>query len=57
VLLVNQTIRPVMAWLAEDMLPQLFVLGSAEVATDTEIDSIAEITTEDIVGTNSAAAA
>ena len=57
VLVVDQTIRPVIAWLAEDMLPQLFVLGSAEIAMDTVIDSIAEITTEDIVGTNSAAAA
>ena len=57
VLLVDQSIRPVIAWLAEDMLPHLFVLGNEEIAADTEIDSVAEITTEDIVGTNSAAAA
>lgn len=57
VLHVNQEIRPVIAWLAEDMLPQLFVLGSSEISTDTEIDRVAEITTEDIISTASSAAA
>ena len=57
VIMVDQSIRPVIAWLAEEMLPQLFVLGSEEIAGDTAIDSVAEITTDDIVGTNSAVAA
>lgn len=57
VLHVDQDIRPVVAWLAEDMLPQLFILGSGEVSSDTEIDLIAQITTEDIVATGSSVAA
>ncbi len=57
VLFVNQEIRPVVAWLAEDMIPHLFVLGSNELSSDTNTDSIAEITTEDIIATKSSAAA
>ena len=57
VLFVDQDIRPVVAWLAEDMLPNLMVLGSRELSPDTQIDLIAEITIEDIVATTASAAA
>jgi flagellar biosynthesis protein FlhA len=57
VLYVEQVIRPVVAWLVEDMLPQLCVIGTSELSPDTQVDLIAEITTEDIIATNNAAAA
>ncbi len=56
ILYVDQDIRPVVAWLVQDKLPGLFVLGSKEVSSDTSLDLIAEITTEDIIATGRTAA-